>query len=118
MQKGDVTVHVLYIDEKPIGFVALSAYAINKKPAILVDYLFVSKEYRGKSLAILEEQKASEYLMFYVFRVALDTRKKIGVYYLALYPDRDSESLINFYQSLGFEILKKTKWMVATIDTS
>jgi len=101
-----------------LGFIALSASEILiddiKKPVVLIDFLFVNKQYRSKKYKELGNIKVSQILLEYAISKFYEVRECIGVNYLVLYPEkgRKNKNLVSFYKSMGFEYAtKKHEWM-------
>jgi len=88
-----------------IGLVALSASRLDDKPALLIDYIFISNDYRAKYSGV----KYAELLIVYAFKQGLKLQKEIGLTNLILYPDGENKSLVSYYKNnYGFiEIRKK-----------
>ena len=106
--------YLLQIDNQNIGFIAISASRlktdINGLPSIEIDYLFIDKRYRKQTFKELENIKASEYLLFFIGGLAKQWRFEFGLKFVILYPDMQNDSLIKFYQNLGFHKTKLVFW--------
>jgi len=101
-----------------LGYIALSASEVMindiKKPAVLIDLLFVNNKYRSKTYEHFENLKISELLLEYAGAEFYKVREHIGVSYLILYPERgrENKNLVAFYESMGFTYAtKKHEWM-------
>ena len=114
IQKNRSVVYLLQIDEKNIGFIAISASRlktdINGLPSIEIDYLFVDTKYRKEKFEELVNTKASIYLLSFIRDIAKEWQLQFGLKFNILYPDMQSESLIDFYQNLGFHKTKLIFW--------
>ena len=84
----------------------MSASSIEDFPVIQVDYLFVDYKYRKVYIDELEGT-ISNYLLLFAMNVAENVKETIGLKYLALYPDAQSEKLISHYKEMGFSVLNK-----------
>lgn len=109
-EKNQTKLHLLQLDNKDIGFVALSAQCSDqkgsKKKYLNIDYLFVDDQYRKESIEALQ-QKASEYLIDIVIRIALEIKNFVPIAYIAAEPaHKDLESL---YTNKQFIKLENTK---------
>jgi len=109
-QKNQTKLHLLELDDKNIGFIALSMQCSNqkksKKKYLNIDYLFVDDQYRKESVEALQ-QKASEYLIDIVIRIALEIKNFVPIAYIAAEPaHKDLEPL---YTSKQFIKLESTK---------
>ena len=96
------------------GFIAISASRlktdINGLPSIEIDYLFIDKRYRKQTFKELENIKASSYLLWFVIEMAEEWQLQFGLKFVILYPDMQNDSLIKFYQNLGFHKTKLVFW--------
>lgn len=93
--------------ENLYGFIALSATRLNNFPALMIDYVFVPKEYRKQELENTYGQKPSTILLTEAFLLGQDLKKQLGLKYLVLYPDNEDKRLIEYYrETYGFEALK------------
>lgn len=109
-EKNQTKLHLLQIDDKEIGFVALSAQCSDQKGSrkkyLNIDYLFVDDQYRKESVEALQ-QKVSEYLIDIVIRIALEIKSFVPIAYIAAEPaHKDLEPL---YTSKQFIKLENTK---------
>lgn len=88
----------------------MSASSVDDIPVVQVDYLFVDFRYRK---IIIEDIKntVSKYLLLFAVNVSENIKQTIGVKYLALYPDAQSDTLISHYKEMGFNVLNKY-WLV------
>ncbi len=101
-----------------LGFVALSASEViindTKKPIVLIDFLFVNNNYRGKEYPQLDNEKISAVLLEFAIEQFYEVREHVGVSYLVLYPDGGSENerLVEFYEAMNFKFAtSKKEWM-------
>ena len=109
-QKNKTILYLLKKDNEIIGLIALSASSIDEMPAIQVDYLFVDFRYRKIELQEISST-ISKYLIAFAIDTAENIKQSIGVRYLALYPDAQSDKLNCHYKEMGFNILNKY-WLV------
>jgi len=58
----------------------------------------------------LVNTKASIYLLSFIRDIAKEWQLQFGLKFIILYPDMQSESLIDFYQNLGFHKTKLIFW--------
>ena len=79
-----------------LGIIALSASRLAMKPALLIDYIFVIKQYRKKKF---NDISCAEYLMAFAFQKAFEVQDEIGLSNLILYPDKKHQSLIDYYKT-------------------
>jgi hypothetical protein len=82
-------------------------------PALQIDFLLVSKKYRGLVLEELDNVKTSEYLIELVISIAKDIQENMGLKYIVLLPD--NKDLEKIYKELNFNKLNKTGWMFISI---
>jgi hypothetical protein len=73
---------------------------------VQVDYLFVDYKYRKLYLDEIGNT-ISNYLLLFAMNVSEEIKQTIGVKYLALYPDAQSNKLISHYKNMGFNVLNK-----------
>jgi hypothetical protein len=106
VQKEKTVLYLLEQDEKPLGMVALSASSIDDSPVIQIDFLFVDYQYRK---IILENSNTTiaKYLILFAIQLSEKIKQEIGLRHLVLYPDAQSDKLINYYKEMGFEQLNK-----------
>ncbi|MEY4505136.1 MAG: hypothetical protein RL154_1433 [Pseudomonadota bacterium] len=110
-QKGKTNITLLVKNSQIYGLIALSASRIADLPAVQVDYLFVSSQYRKQEIDKLSNLKISQYLINYAIQISVDIKEKIGVNFLLLLPADDK--LIKTYEAMNFKQLhSKTQWMV------
>ena len=106
-------VHLLVGDDNtPHGFISLSVSQLQDLPCIIIDYLFVSKQHRGRVFQELS-MKISEYLVDFAVLTATEINDKVPIRYVALLPSHDR--LASFYGIWGFKGLDKTGWMFLRI---
>jgi hypothetical protein len=114
VKKSDSVIYLLQVDNKNIGFIAVSASKlltdIEGIPSIEIQYLFIDKKYRKKEFKELDNIKASIFLVGLIQNIALELQTQIGIRYLILYPDKQNLSLVNFYLKLGFYKYKIIIW--------
>ncbi|NWF67378.1 MAG: hypothetical protein HXX81_07935 [Campylobacterales bacterium] len=93
--------NVIYalFDEQNIiyGFIALSASKVELIPCLLIDYIFVVKEYRKIIFPKLNNLKVSAYLLSLADDIAEDIKSKIGLKWIVLIADNDK--LADYYVS-------------------
>ena len=109
-QKNKTILYLLKNNTEILGLIALSASSVDDIPVVQVDYLFVDFRYRK---IIIEDIKntVSKYLLLFAVNVSENIKQTIGVKYLALYPDAQSDTLIYHYKEMGFNVLNKY-WLV------
>jgi hypothetical protein len=108
VEKSKTVLYVLEIKDEVIGFISLSATSIEDQPSMQIDYIFVSENYRGVPLEILDNLKPFKYLIEMAINLAKKLRLEIGLRYLALSPDNDE--LKEKYKKVDFQSLNKD-WM-------
>ncbi|OHE00503.1 MAG: hypothetical protein A3K14_02185 [Sulfurimonas sp. RIFCSPLOWO2_12_FULL_36_74] len=106
VQKNKTKLYLLKNSNEILGLIALSASSIDDFPVIQVDYLFVDYKYR-KVYVDTMDSTISNYLLLFAMNVAENIKETIGLKYLALYPDAQSEKLISHYKEMGFNVLNK-----------
>lgn len=109
IQKSNTVLYVLKNADEILGLISLSASSIDNFPSLQVDYLFVNNTYRGQSLEVLDDSKASNYLVEFAIETAKEIQKTIGLKYVVLLPDNDR--LRDIYKAMGFKKLNKQNWM-------
>ena len=114
VKKSDSVIYLLQIDDKYIGFIAVSASKLltdlEGVPSIEIQYLFVDKRYRKQEFSQLNNLKASLFLIGLIQNIALELQTQIGIRYIILYPDKQNLNLIDFYIKLGFYKYKLVFW--------
>ncbi len=106
VQKNKTKLYLLKNSNEILGLIALSASSIEDFPVIQVDYLFVDYKYRKVYMDDIDGT-VSSYLLLFAMNVAENIKETIGLKYLALYPDTQSEKLISHYKEMGFNVLNK-----------
>lgn len=106
VQKNKTKLYLLKNSNETLGLIALSASSIDDFPVIQVDYLFVDCKYRKVYIDEIDST-ISNYLLLFAMNVAENIKETIGLKYLALYPDAQSEKLISHYKEMGFNVLNK-----------
>ena len=109
-QKNKTILYLLKQEEEILGLIALSASGIDEIPVIQVDYLFVDYYYRKQEVDEIKNSVA-RYLLSFAIDTAENIKQTIGLKYLALYPDAQSDKLIFHYKDMGFNVLNKY-WLV------
>lgn len=112
VEKSKTVLYVLKIEDEIIGFISLSATSIEDQPSVQVDYIFVSENYRGTTLEILDNLKPFKYLIELSINLAKKLKSEIGIRYLVLSPDNDD--LNEKYKKVDFQSLNKD-WMYLKI---
>lgn len=104
-------IHLLKMDEIPVGFVALAIKPFNDVPSVAIEYLFTSQPYRKTLYEDLGEpsQRISEYLLGYAISIADKASEVIPLRYLAL--QLADDGLERFYAPHGFQRPQGTDWM-------
>lgn len=113
---GETKIYLLQevTENKIYGFIALSATKLDKKPALLIDYLFTVVNYRKMVFVDLNNKKVSDYLLEFGLDMALQVRKLIAIKYILL--EIADDKLKTFYQQVGFQTLHSKKdWMFKPI---
>jgi hypothetical protein len=113
VKKSKTVLYVLKRDNENLGLISISSTSIEDFPALQIDFLFVSKKYRGLVLEELDNVKTSEYLIELVISIAKDIQENIGLKYIVLLPDNND--LEKIYKELNFNKLNKTGWMFISI---
>jgi len=109
VQKPSTVLYHLKNEDITLGLIALSVSSIGEFPSLQIDYLFVDRTYRGKSLEILDNLKTSTYLIEFAIEIAKEIQKIAGLRYLVLLPDNDK--LQDVYKDMGFATLSKQNWL-------
>ncbi len=113
VEKSKTVLYVLKKDNEKLGLISISATSMEDFPALQIDFLLVSKKYRGLVLEELDNVKTSEYLIELVISIAKDIQENIGLKYIVLLPD--NKDLEKIYKELNFNKLNKTGWMFISI---
>lgn len=113
VEKSKTVLYVLKKDNEELGLISVSSSSIEDFPALQIDFLFVSKKYRGVILEELDNVKTSEYLIELVISIAKNIQESIGLKYIVLLPD--NKDLEKIYKELNFNKLNKTGWMFISI---
>jgi len=109
VQKPSTVLYHLKHNNVTLGLISLSVSSIGEFPSLQIDYLFVNRTYRGKSLEILEGLKTSTYLIEFAIEIAKEIQAIAGLRYLVLLPD--NSKLQEVYKSMGFSLLSKENWL-------
>lgn len=114
VQKKKTILYILQKNDNFLGAITLSASSIDDTPVVQIDFLFVGYEYRK---VIIDEiaDTVSNYLITFAMSRAELVQQTIGVKYLALYPDAQSDKLINHYKDMGFLQLNK-EWLFIKVN--
>jgi hypothetical protein len=91
------------------GFIALSIAVSENKPCVVINYLFVSRQYRGIRYPELEGQRVAEIMIGYASKIATDANIHFPIRYLALVPA--NLKLKTYYSALEFFKLDSTNFM-------
>jgi hypothetical protein len=91
------------------GFIALSIAVSENKPCLVINYLFVSQQYRSIRYPELKNKKIADILIGYAYQIATDASINFPVRYLALVPANDK--LETYYSALEFFKLDSTNFM-------
>ena len=110
-QKNKTILYLLKKDAEIVGLIALSASSIDEIPVIQVDYLFVDFRYRKQKIKEIDNSTISQYLLSFALNISEEVKQTIGLKYLALYPDAQSDKLISHYKNMGFNPLNRY-WLV------
>jgi len=91
------------------GFIALSIHVSERKPCIIVDYLFSSQQYRSINHPELEGLTVGKFLLGYAYQLAAEANRNYPIRFIALVPA--NEKLELYYASEGFQKLDSTDFM-------
>jgi hypothetical protein len=97
------------------GFIAVSISAVGDEehPILVVNYLFVSLQYRGRTFAELGGVKVADYLLAKALELAISISIIAPIRYLGLEPA--NEQLSSFYRRRGFNKFDRTEWLFAIV---
>lgn len=112
IEKSKTVLYVLELDKEVIGLISLSVTSIQDQPSMQIDYIFVSENYRGKSLEELDDLKPFKYLIEIAINLAKEIKTTVGLRYIVLSPDTDE--LKHKYEKVFFQELNK-EWMYLKI---
>lgn len=108
--KGKAVLYLVTKGEAYLGAIALSVSSIEGLPSSQIDYLFVDYNYRKKAMLELQAT-VSGFLIMLAIQISEKIRKDIGLKYLVLYPDAQSDKLIKHYkETLNFSSLND-EWL-------
>ena len=113
VEKSKTVLYVLKNNEEIIGLISLSATSIEDQPSMQIDYIFVSENYRGTPLEILDNLKPFKYLIEIAINLAKKLRLELGIRYLVLSPDNND--LKAKYKKVDFQSLNKD-WMYLKVN--
>lgn len=103
-------IHRLIDDQgSQYGFIAISIAVSENKPCLVINYLFVSQQYRSIRYPELENKKIADILIGYAYQIATEANINFPVRYLALVPANDK--LETYYSTLEFCKLDSTNFM-------
>ena len=116
-QRDRVRIHVL-VDSagNSYGFLALSFSSFDKdskRTSIVIDYIFTSLDYRGKSYTNLGNMSVFEHLLGVTYQAAITIKKTVPVRFIALQPA--SDRLAAYYERADFKPFGNTDWMFLSI---
>jgi hypothetical protein len=115
VSKSKSVLYVLEDGNNIIGLFSMSATNVKDQPSAQIDYIFVNKLYRGKSLEVLENYKPFRYLISLAVILAEQISKEMGLRYIVLSPDNND--LKEKYKQVDFQILDDD-WMYLKIPNS
>ena len=109
-RKDQTRIHCL-VDDQGVqyGFIALSIAVSENKPCLVINYLFVSQQYRSIRYPELKNKKIADILIGYAYQIATEASVNFPVRYLALVPANDK--LETYYSALEFCKLDSTHFM-------
>lgn len=108
VSKSKSVLYVLEDDKNIVGLVSLSVTSINEQPSLQIDYILVDKNFQGKKLESLDNNKPFRYLIKLAILIAEKISLEVGLKYIVLSPDNDN--LKDKYKQVGFEKLNND-WM-------
>lgn len=108
-------IHVLMNDKESYGFIALSLTTVGKDklPTLVLEYLFVSQQYRGHNYGELQGLKIGDWLIAEALQFAQEITTTVPLRYVGLEPA--SDPLGAFYQRRGFLKIDRTSWLYAVV---
>jgi hypothetical protein len=112
-------VHLLKENSNPLGFVALSVRNFNEVPSVIIEYLFVSVPYRGRSYPHLSDPplRVSEFLLGQAISMANSAWSMLPLRYMAL--NLASDCLEQLYSQYGFYRVEGAgSWMVLVLPAT
>jgi hypothetical protein len=109
-RKDQIRIHCLMDDQgNQYGFIAISIAISENKPCLVINYLFVSQQYRSICYPELKNKKIADILIGYAYQIATEARINFPVRYLALVAA--NEKLETYYSALEFCKLDATNFM-------
>jgi len=115
--RGKIRIHMLSDTQgNDYGFVALSFSTFDRsynRASIIIDYIFTSKQYRGRKFPELDNATVFEYLLEFTVQSALSIKKIIPLRFIALQPAHDR--LAAYYMKKNFKPLENSDWMFLSI---
>ena len=109
---NQTVMYKLQIDNNTIGLISTSVTSIKEQPSLQIDYIFISKPYRGIKLDKLNQHKPFRYLIKLLINTAERIQEDVGLKYIVLSPDNDE--LKSKYKNLNFLPLSDD-WMYKKI---
>jgi hypothetical protein len=108
-------IYVLKNNAESLALIAVSLSTVGEDalPMLLLDYMLVSLQHRGKVFAELGGLKIGEFLVSQVNQIAADVSRMVPVRLVGLEPANDK--LVKFYQRMGFSKLDQTAWLFSAV---
>lgn len=108
-------IYVLKDGNESLAFIAVSLSTVgeNALPMLVLEYMLVSLQHRGKVFPELGGLKIGEYLVSQVNQIAAEISRIVPVRFVGLEPANDD--LVKFYQQMGFTKLDQTNWLFSLV---
>ena len=102
-------IYILTKDGQYYGFIGISLAVFAQLPALVVDYLFTSAQFRGTVFDELGGGKIADHLLAFAVQSAVTINDIAPVRFVALLPA--TEKLDAYYRRRGFSRLDSTDWV-------
>lgn len=114
-KENQCRIHVLSDKHECYGFTAISITTIGKYkiPVLILEYLFVSLQYRGQDFDLLDGLKVADWLIAETLQLADQITASVPLRYVGLEPATDRLSVL--YQQHGFHKIDSTQWLYAAV---
>lgn len=109
-RKNQSRIHLLVDDEgTQYGFIALSIAVLDEKPSLVIDYLFISEQFRGLLFKSLNGLTLGKFLLAYAIDLAETSNRNFPLEYIALEPA--NARLEKYYSEVGYRKLDGSNFM-------
>lgn len=114
---GDSVVYALTNNAKLAGFISVCCASFDDIPALNINYLYVSKEFRKTVFNELDNTKVSTFLISFAYQLASKIKEQAGLRWLTLTPDNDDleDYYLDEHKFLSYKNKSKNKTLFIKI---